>query len=137
MKRWIPVISVLGVLTLSAPTHLYAAPFYEGKVVRVTVGFSAGGGFDLWARLIARHLGKNIPGHPTVIVENITGAGGLIQTNNLFKATKPDGLTIGHINGGLILSQASRDLISTARSSSILVLRIRRIPFSSSAKRAG
>ena len=106
MKRWISVITVAGVLMLfAAANNLCAASFYEGKVVRVTVGFSAGGGFDLWARLIARHLGKNIPGHPTVIVENMTGAGGLIQTNNLFKATKPDGLTIGHINGGLILSQ--------------------------------
>ena len=82
-----------------------AAPFYEGKAVRVTVGFSAGGGFDMWARAVARHIGKHIPGKPTVIVENVTGAGGLIQMNNLFKATKADGLTIGHINGGLILGQ--------------------------------
>ncbi len=49
-------------LTLFAATDLYAAPFYEGKIVRVTVGFSAGGGFDLWARVVARHLGRNIPG---------------------------------------------------------------------------
>ncbi len=105
MKRWIPVASVLAGLVLFAAADLSAAPFYEGKVVRVTVGFSPGGGFDLWARVVARHLGRNIPGKPTVIVENVTGAGGLIQTNNLFKATKPDGLTIGHINGGLILSQ--------------------------------
>lgn len=105
MKRWISVISVFGVVMLLASASLNAASFYEGKVVRITVGFSAGGGFDLWARVVARHLGRNIPGNPTVIVENITGAGGLIQTNNLFKATKPDGLTIGHINGGLILSQ--------------------------------
>ncbi len=73
--------------------------------MRVTVGFSAGGGFDLWARVVARHIGKHIPGNPTVIVENVTGAGGLIQVNQLFKATKPDGLTLGHINGGLILGQ--------------------------------
>jgi tripartite-type tricarboxylate transporter receptor subunit TctC len=105
MKRWVPVTIMLAVLMLFTAANLDAAQFYEGKVVRITVGFSPGGGFDLWARLIARHLGRNIPGHPTVIVENITGAGGLIQTNNLFKATKPDGLTIGHINGGLILSQ--------------------------------
>jgi tripartite-type tricarboxylate transporter receptor subunit TctC len=105
MERWVPVTIMLAVLMLFTAANLDAAQFYEGKVVRITVGFSPGGGFDLWARLIARHLGRNIPGHPTVIVENITGAGGLIQTNNLFKATKPDGLTIGHINGGLILSQ--------------------------------
>jgi tripartite-type tricarboxylate transporter receptor subunit TctC len=87
------------------PMNLMAAPFYECKVVRVTGGFSPGGGFDLWARLIARHLGRNIPGKPTVTVENIMGAGGLIQVNSLFNATQADGLTIGHINGGLILSQ--------------------------------
>jgi len=82
-----------------------ASSFYQGKTVRMTVGFSAGGGFDMWARAVARHIGKHIPGNPTVIVENLTGAGGLIQTNNLFKAAKPDGLTIGHLNGGLFLGQ--------------------------------
>src|SRR3990172_8202209 len=105
MKRFVSMMSVLAVFMLFTTGDLSAASFYEGKVVRVTVGFSPGGGFDLWARLVARHLGKHIPGNPTVVVENITGAGGLIQTNNLFKATKPDGLTVGHINGGLILSQ--------------------------------
>jgi tripartite-type tricarboxylate transporter receptor subunit TctC len=105
MKRWIVLMFALSVFLVFSSADLRAASFYEGKVVRVTVGFSAGGGFDLWARLIARHLGKHIPGNPTVVVENITGAGGLIQTNNLFKATKADGLTIGHVNGGLILGQ--------------------------------
>jgi tripartite-type tricarboxylate transporter receptor subunit TctC len=83
----------------------FSAPYYKGKTVRITVGFSAGGGFDLWARVVARHLGRNIPGSPTVIVENITGAGGLIQANQLFKSTKADGLTIGHPAGALIFSQ--------------------------------
>ena len=105
MKRWFSLMSVLAVFLFFSTPDLRAASFYEGKVVRVTVGFSAGGGFDLWARLVARHIGKHIPGNPTVVVENITGAGGLIQTNNLFKATKADGLTIGHVNGGLILGQ--------------------------------
>ncbi len=105
MKRAFLVTAVLAVLALSVSANLYAAPFYQGKTIRLTVGSSAGGGFDLWARLVARHIGKNIPGNPTVIVDNVTGAGGLIMANQLFKATKPDGLTIGHVNGGLILSQ--------------------------------
>lgn len=105
MRRSVLALAALGVLVLFGSTVFAAAPFYEGKTVRITVGFSAGGGFDLWARAIGRYLGKHIPGKPTVIVDNVTGAGGLIQTNQLFKATKPDGLTIGHINGGLILSQ--------------------------------
>ena len=105
MKRWLYVITLFTVLMVFAAGHVSAAPFYQGKVLRITVGFSAGGGFDLWARLVARHLGKQIPGNPTVIVENITGAGGLIQTNQLYKATKPDGLIVGYLNGGLILGQ--------------------------------
>jgi tripartite-type tricarboxylate transporter receptor subunit TctC len=105
MKRVLTIFVVLACFLLFASMGLTAPEFYEGKTVRLSVGFSAGGGFDLWARLVSRHLGKHIPGNPTVIVENVTGAGGLIQMNQLFKATKPDGLTIGHINGGLILSQ--------------------------------
>lgn len=105
MKRVLAILVVLACFLLFASMGLTAPEFYEGKTVRLSVGFSAGGGFDLWARLVSRHLGKHIPGNPTVIVENVTGAGGLIQMNQLFKATKPDGLTIGHMNGGLILSQ--------------------------------
>ena len=105
MKRMFFVCSALASVLLLISVDIASAQFYKGKTVRVTVGFSAGGGFDLWARVVARHIGKHIPGEPTVIVENITGAGGLIQTNQLFKATYPDGLTIGHINGGLILGQ--------------------------------
>lgn len=105
MRRSLVVVVAVVCLALLASVDFASAQFYSGKTVRLTVGFSAGGGFDLWARLVARHLGKHIPGNPTVIVENITGAGGLIQTNQFFKATKPDGLTIGHINGGLILGQ--------------------------------
>jgi tripartite-type tricarboxylate transporter receptor subunit TctC len=105
MKRFFIVMLTLAGFALFTSGALFAAPFYQGRTLRVTVGFSAGGGFDLWARVIARHLGKHIPGNPTVIVENVTGAGGLIQTNQLFKATKPDGLTLGHFNGGLILGQ--------------------------------
>ena len=105
MRRSLFVITMLLGLSLLASPNSASAQFYKGKTVRITVGFSAGGGYDLWARLVARHINKHIPGNPTVIVENITGAGGIIQANQLFKGTKPDGLTIGHINGGLILGQ--------------------------------
>jgi len=105
MRRSFAATAVLLFFILFLSGNLFAAPFYQGKTLRITVGFSAGGGFDLWARLFGRHIGKRIPGNPTVVVENITGAGGLIQTNQLYKATKPDGLTMGHPNGGLILSQ--------------------------------
>jgi tripartite-type tricarboxylate transporter receptor subunit TctC len=102
---------ILCYLTAAAvlyPVVLFAAAadeFYRGKTVRIVVGFSAGGGFDTYSRVIARHIGKHIPGQPTVVVENMTGAGSLIAANHVFKVAKPDGLTIGHFIGGLFLGQ--------------------------------
>jgi tripartite-type tricarboxylate transporter receptor subunit TctC len=79
--------------------------FYKGKVVRLIEAYTAGGGYDTYARLIARHLGRNIPGNPSVVVENMTGAGGLIAVNYLYKRGEPDGLTLANWNGGLSLQQ--------------------------------
>ncbi|MBI2089459.1 MAG: hypothetical protein HYT78_12080 [Deltaproteobacteria bacterium] len=82
-----------------------AAPFYEGKTIRIIVGTAPGGGYDTYTRLLARHFGKYIPGSPTIIVDNMPGAGGLVSANHLFKVAKPDGLTIGHFVGGQFLQQ--------------------------------
>src|SRR5574341_2065004 len=82
-----------------------ADDFYKGKTVRILIGASAGGAFDTWGRMVGRHLGKQIPGNPTVVVENVTGAGGLILMNQVYKTTKPDGLTIATFNGGLLMGQ--------------------------------
>jgi tripartite-type tricarboxylate transporter receptor subunit TctC len=82
-----------------------ASPFYEGKTIRIIVGYSAGGGYDQYARAISRHMGKHLSGNPPIIVENMTGAGSLIAANHLYKIAKPDGLTIGHFNGGLFFNQ--------------------------------
>jgi tripartite-type tricarboxylate transporter receptor subunit TctC len=79
--------------------------FYKGKTIRIIVGFSAGGGYDAYARLIARHLSRHIPGNPAVTVENMAGAGSLISANHVYKVAKPDGLTVGHFIGGLFLQQ--------------------------------
>lgn len=79
--------------------------FYKGKTVRIVVATSAGGGFDTYARIIARHLGKHIPGNPSAVVENMPGAGHLIGANYVYKIAKPDGLTLGHFQGGLFLEQ--------------------------------
>jgi tripartite-type tricarboxylate transporter receptor subunit TctC len=80
-------------------------PKFDGKTVRIVVGFSAGGGFDAYARAIARHMGKHIPGMPTIIVENMPGAGSLIAANFTYNQAKPDGLTIGHFIGGVVVGQ--------------------------------
>ena len=79
--------------------------FYRGKTLRIIVGFSAGGGFDVYSRTISRHIGRHIRGNPAVIVENMTGAGSLVAANHVFRAAKPDGLTLGNVNGGLFVQQ--------------------------------
>jgi tripartite-type tricarboxylate transporter receptor subunit TctC len=83
--------------------------FYKGKAVRIIVATSAGGGYDTYSRTIARHLGKHIPGNPTVLVENMPGAGFRIGANYVYKVAKPDGLTVGHFIGGLFLQQLIAD----------------------------
>jgi len=82
------------------------APFYEGKNIRLLVGYSAGGGYDTYGRAIARHIGKHIPGKPDVIVENMTGAGSTIAANYLFSEAKPDGLTLGLWNSNHLFIKA-------------------------------
>jgi tripartite-type tricarboxylate transporter receptor subunit TctC len=82
-----------------------AAPYYEGKTIRLIVGTSPGGGFDSYARLLSRHLSKHIPGAPTIVVENMPAAGGLASANSLYKAVKPNGLTIATFNGSLLFEQ--------------------------------
>jgi tripartite-type tricarboxylate transporter receptor subunit TctC len=91
--------------SLVLATAVTADDFYKGKTIRIVVGFSAGGGFDTYARAIARHMAKHIPGEPAIVVENMTGAGSLIAANHVYKVAKPDGLTIGHFIGGLFLGQ--------------------------------
>jgi tripartite-type tricarboxylate transporter receptor subunit TctC len=95
-------------LVLLAPRAGWPAAaddFFRGKVIRFIVGFSPGGGFDTYARTVARYMGKHVPGNPTVMVENMTGAGSLIAANHIYKVAKPDGLTIGAFNGNQILAQ--------------------------------
>lgn len=74
--------------------------FFRGKVVRIVVATSAGGGFDTYSRMIARHMAKHIPGKPSFVVENMPGAGHLLATKYMFHQAKPDGLTVGNFHGG-------------------------------------
>src|SRR5215510_2904461 len=104
-RALIALVATSGVLVSAGGDVGHAQTFYEGKTVRINVGFAAGGGYDTYARLISRHLGKHIPGNPTLIVENMPGAGSLIAANQLYKVAKPDGLTLAHFNGVLFLGQ--------------------------------
>jgi tripartite-type tricarboxylate transporter receptor subunit TctC len=82
--------------------------FYKGKTVRLMVGFSAGGEYDLQARLVARHLARHIPGVPTIIAENMLGAGGLTMANYLYNVAAQDGTALGAMTNTLQLQQASQ-----------------------------
>jgi tripartite-type tricarboxylate transporter receptor subunit TctC len=99
-----PIFLILAICA-GAGRAAEPANFYQGKTVRIVVGLAAGGGYDLYARTLARHLGKHIPGNPAVVVENMTGAGSIIAANHLYKIAKADGLTIGHYLGGIALQQ--------------------------------
>lgn len=105
-NRWVGLIlAAWFMLVVTTLSHATTHDFYKGKTVRIVVGFSPGGIFDTYSRTIGRHLGKHIPGNPTIVVENMTGAGGLIVVNHLYKVAKPDGLTIGNFHGGLLMGQ--------------------------------
>lgn len=94
-----------ALMALPLPAVHCAAPYYEGKAIRIVVGTAPGGGYDTYTRLVARHFGKHIPGNPIVIVDNMPGAGGLLSANHMYRVAKPDGLTIGHFVGGQFLQQ--------------------------------
>lgn len=79
--------------------------FYRGKTVRVIVGFSAGGGYDAYSRVICRHLHKHIPGNPSVVVDNMAGAGSILLANHINNVAPKDGTIIGNISGQIILEQ--------------------------------
>ena len=106
MHSWLLALSTTFIVLASLGGRpAEAQSFFEGKTVRVIVGLAPGGGFDTYARVIARHMGKHVPGNPTFVVENMAGAGSLIAANHVYKVAKPDGLTIGKFNGSLMLGQ--------------------------------
>jgi tripartite-type tricarboxylate transporter receptor subunit TctC len=105
MAKQIGLVTLSLFLLVAFGSTAHGQEFYNNKTIRTVVGFSPGGGMDIYGRAIGRHLGKNIPGKPNVIVENMPGAGSLIAANYLYKQAKPDGLTIGSWIGGLVLQQ--------------------------------
>ncbi|MEE4243074.1 MAG: tripartite tricarboxylate transporter substrate-binding protein [Desulfopila sp.] len=82
-----------------------AEPFYKNKTIRIVVGFSAGGGYDFYARLVGRHMEKYIEGKPTIIIQNMPGAGSLIAANYVYNSSAPDGTWVGFIDGGNAIPQ--------------------------------
>jgi tripartite-type tricarboxylate transporter receptor subunit TctC len=86
-------------LDIGELAHAQSDSFYHGKTVRIVVGFTPGGFYDRWARLLSRYMPKYIPGNPNFVVQNMPGASSVIAGNYVYNLTKSDGLTLlVHIN---------------------------------------
>jgi tripartite-type tricarboxylate transporter receptor subunit TctC len=97
MPRWPSLAASIAVvaLTTSAWSALaQTGPSLAGRTVQVIIGFGPGGGFDLWGRVVARHIGKHLPGHPTVVAQNMPGAGGFLAVNHIYNIAPKDGTAI-------------------------------------------
>ena len=101
--------SILAFLLCLAGPRLGAAqePYYKGKQIRIIVGLSSGGGYDRAARMLARTIGKYIPGNPDVVVQNMPGASSVTASNYVWGVAKPDGLTLLAPHNNVYLSQLS------------------------------
>src|SRR5262245_20557064 len=94
--RRLPPAAVVCLVLSAAPAHAQSAEeFYRGKTINVVIGFSVGGGYDLYARHLARHIGKHIPGNPNVVPQNMPGAGSLKAAGYIFTAAPKDGTYFG------------------------------------------
>jgi tripartite-type tricarboxylate transporter receptor subunit TctC len=99
-------IALAALLALSlAGTSPAAADYYKGKTITIICGYGVGGGYDLYARLMARHLGDYIAGKPSVIVQNLTGAGGMRAANMVYTTAPKDGTVIAATNPTLLMYQ--------------------------------
>jgi tripartite-type tricarboxylate transporter receptor subunit TctC len=100
--------AIFALAALLLPAQAWAqASFYEGKTVTVVIGAS-GGSLEIAARIAGRHLGKHIPGNPTVVVQNMTGAAHLVATNHVYNVAKPDGLTLLAANPTVGIAQLTK-----------------------------
>ena len=106
--RFVFITAALAALA-PLPAHADPADFYRGKTVEILVGFSPGGGYDAYARALARSIGSHIPGNPQVVVKNFTGAGSLRLARFLQEAAPRDGLTFGTFDNALLVSPLVKD----------------------------
>jgi tripartite-type tricarboxylate transporter receptor subunit TctC len=108
MKQAFRTIASLACLALGAipAAHAQTADFYKGKTVTIYIGFSPGGTYDLFGRLMQRHLGKHIPGNPTVIAQSMPGAGSFILANWMYRVAPKDGTAIGIATQTIAIEEA-------------------------------
>jgi len=104
-RRWLRAALAAAALVAAAASSSHADPvadFYAGKTLRILVGFGPGGGYDLYARTLARYLGRHVPGGPTVVVQNMPGAGSLKAVNWLYNAAPRDGTALATFARGIV-----------------------------------
>jgi tripartite-type tricarboxylate transporter receptor subunit TctC len=114
MRRWTGWCLLIVLLAVAFAHRAQAdavADFYRGRNITVIVGYTAGGGYDLYARALSRHMGKHIPGNPNFVVQNLTGAGSLNAANNIYNVASKDGTVFGTFARGLPMEP----LIGTAK----------------------
>src|SRR5207253_513992 len=95
-------LTALALIGADAPAFAQA-PSLAGKNVTMIIGFGPGGGYDLWGRMVARHIGRHLPGHPTIVAQNMPGAGSFNAANHIYNVAPKDGTVIGIIATGAVL----------------------------------
>ena len=96
IRRWVAAALFMAALTVPQAGAETVAEFYKGKQINLVVGYGPGGGYDVYARVVGRHIGKHIPGRPAVVVQNMPGAGSLRSVNWLYNVAPKDGTAIAH-----------------------------------------
>ena len=89
--KWVVVVAIIFTFAMCGAVAHAQTPFYQGKTITIVVGYLAGDGYDIWARLLAAHMGKHIPGRPNFTVFNQPGGGGLLAVNHAGNAAPHDG----------------------------------------------
>lgn len=105
--RIIARVAIATALAATASTAAAQSNFYQGKTISVAIG-ATGGSLEIAARIVARHLGRHIPGTPAVVVQNMPGAAHLVATNHVFNVAKPDGLTLLAVNPSVGIAQLTK-----------------------------
>jgi tripartite-type tricarboxylate transporter receptor subunit TctC len=108
-------ISIVALAHDSALTQDAVAQFYKGKQITVIVGSSAGGGYDIYARLLSRHIAKYIPGNPTMVVSNMSGAGSNAAAAHVYNVAPKDGTVIGALQNSAVLDALLDALLGDTR----------------------
>ena len=103
---WHRTLAIAAVLISADAAAQPAEPFFARKTITITIGYTAGGSYDLYGRMVARHLGKHIPGQPTLIAQNMPGAGSLKAANYLYEVAPKDGTALGVVVESAALEQA-------------------------------